>query len=511
MRFMIGGVVFAVCLAAGHAGADQLAVPLHPVVVTGPTINIPSQSISHSGLIAVRTEHAVTWQDLAAGTPPTLFAGEFQPILGGQPGDTWNPPILPVFTGDGHLAGLGSTGNGGAAVTYGRPGLFHTVARTGASAGGGYVYSQYLGFPVMNPTGQLAFLDNHQALFRSTQGGAAVRVFGDGDQAAGTNGATYHGFGAVGVNGSGRMAFDAEFTLGVGDATQNNNAALYTSTRLGSATLIARKGDLMENGLHLDTFGLPGFNDTGRLVATVGFREPEFTRAGVITSDGSGTLGTVHVLAEQFQRGPGMNEHESWQGDAPIFYRSVINGAGQIAFAGRIEDNITFARGSGIWRGTNGSDLTLVVRDGQVAPGLGAGITFAGLGGGIYTNANGDILFGAGIQGPGVTLQNNIVLYAYTPDAGLVPLLRTGMMLETSPGQLGQVRNLSTSNGGEDGSGGQDGLPMYLNDRREFIVQVGLIDGRQAIYTGTIPAPGATVLLGGAALLVARRRARVNG
>jgi hypothetical protein len=49
---------------------------------------------------------------------------------------------------------------------------------------------------------------------------------------------------------------------------------------------------------------------------------------------------------------------------------------------------------------------------------------------------------------------------------------------------------------------------MSLNDRREFVIGVALEDGRKGVYTGTIPVPGATVLLGCAALLGARRRAR---
>ena len=92
----------------------------------------------------------------------------------------------------------------------------------------------------------------------------------------------------------------------------------------------------------------------------------------------------------------------------------VISNSGRVAFQGNVIgfEPAPFVA-SGIWTDTNG-DLSLVVLDGQHAPGTGVEINFQNLGR-PQLDAAGHVSFDAGLTGPGIDLNNNSGVWS---DAG---------------------------------------------------------------------------------------------
>jgi hypothetical protein len=152
----------------------------------------------------------------------------------------------------------------------------------------------------------------------------------------------------------------------------------------------------------------------------------------------------------------------------------VINGAGKVLFHyGLTGPGVTTANDLGLWAGTPGN-LTKVVREGDPAPGLGAGATFTSiLSSGRAINAAGQVAFYAFFNAPGGA---GAGLFAQN-SAGVIQLIaRTGQTIQIAPGD---VRTIETLEIFTPPTGNQDGRATFFNDQGYLAFRATFTDGEE--------------------------------
>jgi hypothetical protein len=285
---------------------------------------------------------------------------------------------------------------------------------------------------VMTPAAMLAATSVAQPLLNTT----TLATFGD----AAPGGGVYSFF-SVGtpsedanlfsVNGPGQMILRSVLT-GAG-VTSANNVGLYV-VGAGESSLVAREGSsaagLPATVLHGDFTGAL-IADNGQ-VAFVG----GLTGAGITASNNealwAGPVGSLAIVVQRGSGAPGVA--------APGVYSDLdaaslaVAANGQIAFRATLTGaGISTATDRAIWTGQAGT-LILAAREGDAAPGTGAGVVFgnfddlqanvAGSAGLKISNAG--LLITGTLSGTGVTGSNDNGLW-YKPQGGpLVKVVREG-------------------------------------------------------------------------------------
>ncbi|MEL6217936.1 MAG: choice-of-anchor tandem repeat NxxGxxAF-containing protein [Pseudomonadota bacterium] len=255
--------------------------------------------------------------------------------------------------------------------------------------------------PVLSDTGTIAFVgtgrdpvlgeDIRRGI--ATVGTARGSVF-ERDGAPGTGGARFLSFGeppldAPSISGSGDVAFRAFLTGG--DTTLATNRGIFTLPEGGPTALLLRSGSPVPGagGAVYTDFRDPSINNAGE----VAFR-------GTVSGGGEVVATSSSVIARTGEAAPGTGGAE-FSG----FSRPILNNAGEVAFRGALTGNgVTGANDQGLFTSSGG-----FVREGDAAPGTG-GAVFAGFGA-PSLNDLGEILFGAGLTGPGVTAANDFALF----------------------------------------------------------------------------------------------------
>ncbi|MCA9278026.1 MAG: hypothetical protein H6815_04470 [Phycisphaeraceae bacterium] len=311
-------------------------------------------------------------------------------------------------------------------------GTYELLAREeGVAPGtGGAMFSTfYLSTPVLNDAGQTAFLHslsgtgvtsaNNSTIWMHTPGGEPEVVVREGDTAPGTGGDLFGDLSFPRLNSSGSVSF---YGLLTGSST---NASVWSNAS-GSMTLLARSGSVMTApGTGGATFfslteASVSLNDTGTTVF-----HAELDGTGVngvndeaIFSNASGSLDLV-VRGESVAPGTG----------GAMFFNFVtsvglaLNNDNDIAFrCGLTGTGVTSSNNSGIWSTAPGS-LSLVVREGDVAPGTG-GATFSGFGV-VKLNGTGNVMFTGFLTGSGVTSANDAGVWIET-SSGIELVVREG-------------------------------------------------------------------------------------
>ncbi len=169
---------------------------------------------------------------------------------------------------------------------------------------------------------------------------------------------------------------------------------------------------------------------------------------------------------------------------------AVFNDRQQLAFRGGLRGpSITPNNDHGRWLGPPG-ELQLMARSGDPVPGLAAGVTFLTAISGLSTlNSHGQSVQGGVIQGPGISADNNAILFRY--DGQLTVLFREG---EPAPGAGVGVVFESFGNGWVDESGrycflpSLRGLPGSLAQRIAFYC--GPMQSPSLVFMNGLPAPG---------------------
>lgn len=379
----------------------------------------------------------------------------------------------------------------------GTPGSFQVLAREGdvAPGAGGATYSQSFSGMSQQPT---CINGAGVALFQSTLAGAtAVPPVVTANNAAwfsGTAGAVQmilrkgdllannEQISALGslsqMNSVGQFVTDVTLLLGSGNVpvTNSDDRALLVYTPGIGIQELAREGGATpipgtfygsaSNFTSIYGTGSSSFNINGELLNNVLLSGAVTTgvddRALIIQSLTGGSV--------VFRRGdlaPGV------QGANPGAVLDVANDAscalndnGQVAFQATMTGGgVTAANDSGIWIGTP-NNLTLVVREGDVAPGTG-GLTFGQTTGvTLLMNAAGQLYFSNSLSGGSGSS------WMWDPVVGVQPVFLPGGQIEVQPGIFRTPYTAGTiqfSNG--------DSRPLSLANDGTVVVKLSMTDG----------------------------------
>ncbi len=171
----------------------------------------------------------------------------------------------------------------------------------------------------------------------------------------------------------------------------------------------------------------------------------------------SNTSGTLALVARAGDAAPGT---EATFGRMLLEYSRrgppVINGAGQTAFIAELANSTGYGNeGVGIWSESGGS-LTLVARDGSVAPGTDAEfLNFDNL----ILNGAGQAAFHATLAGSGVGASNQEGIWAQDISGLLKLIVREGDLLDVDDGPGTDFRTIEHLASFIGGTGNEDGRP----------------------------------------------------
>ena len=244
--------------------------------------------------------------------------------------------------------------------------------------------------PILNNQGEIAFaailaspdfspFDDNQAILTYAEDNLSI-VVRTGDTAPGAgNNASFLGFGGLSFSDQGEVAFTSSvITTGMGmapdDAPNSINPALFSNAG-GNLSLVAMGGEPLTPGMgmgnNVDTFD--------------------------------------------------------------SFFDPVINDQGVVAFRVEIDEpNVTFQEDRAIFR-AEGDTISLVAREGDAAPDVGADVTFAGFLRAPSLNDQGEIAFQASLdlEGADVTLDNDGVIFFADAGGTLSLVAREGDAVPT--------------------------------------------------------------------------------
>lgn len=369
---------------------------------------------------------------------------------------------------------------------------FSALALSGQPAPGTEAGVNYLSFgaPKFNAAGQSTFLaevtgagvtfENAIGLWSRASGGVAL-VARAGNSAAGTTaGVNYSSFFSPTFNAAGQSAFLA-FLTGSG-VTSANDTGLWSGTP-GSVALVAREGNPAPDtaaGVNYSFLTTPALNAAGQ---TAFFAR--VAGAGVTgANDGGiwlGTPGNVALLAREGDPAPNTEAGVNYSSFASF---QPLNAAGQSVFrAGVAGTGVTGANDSGIWTG-GASSLAGVVREGEAAPGAGAGTLFGDISATIdpiALNDRDEVVFLNLLTGAGVSDENDGSLWFSDATRTLSLIIREGAPLEVAPGDMRIVSLLLFIRGSSD----EDGFGSGFNDLGQVAFRAYFTDGSQGIFIAT--------------------------
>jgi hypothetical protein len=355
----------------------------------------------------------------------------------------------------GYLQGAGVNTTNSEALWVGTPNSLELLARSGDQAPGispGYVFVTFEADIRINSTGETVFIAsmhdpvNNPAVWK--QGiwvdrlGSTSPVALTGEQAPGTPlGTTLNAFdfNAV-INNAGRVAFAGRLS-GPGTTTATNQAIWHETS----------------NGLEL------------------------LTRTG---SPAPGTTPGI-VFSELMHQGLAFDASGN-----PIF-RAVLSGSG-----------VNMMNNSGVWRVMSGS-LTLMLREGDQAPELAAGISFSHAPFPTL-NENGQMAFIAGLRGSSVNFSNDQGIWASDLSGQLHLIVREGELLEVTPGDFRTIAELSMLS-----SLGYSEAYRAFNNKGQLTFGAIFTDGTSGVFVSNlvaIPEPTSMSFAAMALLSLATRR-----
>lgn len=455
---MAAGVIFNTSASAGGLGPSLSSRPTADGGMFGGQMTGPGMTagVNDQGLfVGTASGYSIVARrgDAAAGTAGATYNSTYKSYSQQTNAINRNGTLaLQTALAGGDVSG--TTNNAG--VYVGTAGSLALAARKGESVGGGVTIST-LDFNVKLDSADNAYFDvglagagvdstNNSAWFSYNAGSGKSMIYREGTVAAGTAGATFSGQASTGARSYSTAGLLFTGTLIGGDVSgTTNNTGLFRA-RLGGTDLIARRG--------VSAAGTDGTFDS--------------FNSSTLSMTNSGRIG---------------------------FQGSIIGGTS------------TTANDTGYWAGsTNGNDLTLIAREGEIAFGT-AGAIFASFSGATFAmNELGQILFTGGLSGGDVSgTTNNSAFYVWDHSAGLQMVLRKGDSFTVAPGD---VRTISswTIQGGDNANGG------CLGWNSDGVVGMRLVftDNTDAVIRMTnVPTPGSFALFaGGLALATRRRRSR---
>lgn len=275
------------------------------------------------------------------------------------------------------------------------------VALTGRAAPGtGANYGDFNGAPSINSVGQVAFVatlnggsansNNNLAVFAGQPSGLSL-VARRGDNAPDNDAATvYRDVFTPAINDLGVVAFRASLNSG----GTGNVDSLYVGP-ISAPRMFAKNGNLVPGTTNL-TYSSGGYDLTVLSDTSYSAFGAVLGGSGSSASTNSGTMfGTpsgFSMIARRGDLAPGAGGSRY----GPVG-GAAVNDAGHVAFDANLNDGVPDTGNKGIFHGP-GNSPQLLVRTRTAAPGMPAGTTFSSLGSPEINDA-GHVAFGAGVTG----------------------------------------------------------------------------------------------------------------
>jgi hypothetical protein len=252
-------------------------------------------------------------------------------------------------------------------------------------------------------------------------------------------------------------------------------------------------------------------NNAGQVAVGATIYGPDGTGAAALYQGTPEALRTVFRTGDPApQTTPGVTFTDLYHG-AEV----VMNASGKVAFSVYLEgaDAVGSFHDHALYTGTPG-DLDLIARAGDHAPGTPDNVVFRNLYG-VALNAPGQVAFLTGLGIADSDQSAGQAIYGFDPQAGLSLLARAGDQFDLGEGRTGTVRAFAFN----DGSGGQDGRLISINDLGQVAFTMGfaeggsggaITEGRGLFLASIVPEPSAALagVAFGAAALLRRRRPR---
>lgn len=230
-----------------------------------------------------------------------------------------------------------------------------------------------------------------------------------GEQAPGMpNGVVFDELNRPDINAAGETAFASVFA---GPGVMATNDATLWSDRGGALSQIARESQQavgLPNMVVYKSFTIPHLNDDGNLAF-----ESILSGPGVTFSDdeaifSEGTSGTLGLVVREGAQAAGTPAGVTHSGITYVLF----NNEGRVVFSGQLAGTgVDITNNAGIWSGFPGA-VSLVVRENNPAPGLPAGVLLASTSS-LEPVLGGDdrCAFFFGLSGVGVNGGNDNVIY----------------------------------------------------------------------------------------------------
>ncbi len=412
----------------------------------------------------------------------------------------------PLLSDSGQLAFRSWDSSSRASILSGLPGDLRNVATEGSPAPGTHATyrSSTLGDPLLNAAGQVAFsaglLDGASLSAGAWTGDPAINISllaQSGDPAPGT-GQNLQGIslnrqeGAI--NDRGETIFSGTFI----SPTRGSSGGLWRGSPGGLSKVVTGEDVAPGTSSNFHAYNMwPSINNNGQIAFRADL-DPTTNGAGIWFDDSSG----LSLVTRVGDTAPGTGGADF----AELFWKPLLNAHGELAFLGKLSGTgVDASNDMGIWRYGADRRLSLVVREGDIAPGTG-GAFFSGIFREPTINAAGQIAFVADLTGSGIDNSNSFGIWVANPmDDMLEPIIRKGDPLEVAPGDWKTIASLGFS---IDGSGNEDGRRSGFNDSGQLAFSAtftnpfgnyygggGIFVASTAPLGGAIPEPASWLLL----------------
>lgn len=418
-----------------------------------------------------------------------------------------------ILTGTGILATPAASQNDSALFVGAKGSVAKVLQRLDSAPGTGFNFnaafsSTSLQSCIMNNSGAIAIRattnDTNTLINDAVWAGptsALVAIAQKGTVAPGMGGAKWPasstGFSQI-INNSGQVLFDMKF---VADATTTppvttlNDSALFAYTPGSGSVLICREGQVAPDATGAPNASGATFNQAGGTAFWgLGFGAADYNNSGesivYLELTGGDVAGTTNNFGLYFWDGASL-KLKIRRGDAAPGTDGLIdsintstlciNNNHQISFRTAIRDaglsTVTAANDTCWYAGTL-SSLTLLMREGDPAPGTGDAFIGGTVTGSPVMNDNGYVVTTVNLTGPTVVLGvNDTAVYALKAGQAPILLVRAGQVIEVTPGVF---KTVSTTTLSFNQFSNGNGIGQSINNQNKLGARLSFADSTSA-------------------------------